>query len=221
MAEKVMVFNILKSLKNHIKLIGGIAVLSMATIWALLAFILVPNYEATSQILIERPTADASPAGQVENLADPQVSEAYSAMIKSREVLSSAIAATGSSISPAELYDKVTISNEPYSQVLNITVEGKDRREAAEIANALADLSVAEAWTLLKVDNLSIISKASVEEVPSVLEENLLYVLAIGGVFGSIVGVLLAFIAELFNMLFRTGILERNRKQSKLQTVFK
>lgn len=221
MAEKVMVFNILKSLKNHIKLIVGIAVLSMATIWALLAFILVPNYEATSQILIERPNGEAPPAGQVENLADPQVLDAYNAMIKSREVLAAAISNSDSNMSPAELYDKVTVSNMPSSQVINITVAGKDRRMAGEIANSLADSAVAEAWTRLKVDNLSIIAKASVEEVPSVLEENFVYVLAIGGIFGSIVGVLLAFISELYNMLFRTGVLERRRKQSKLQTVFK
>ena len=221
MAEKVMVFNILKSLKNHIKLMGGIALLSMVTIWALLAFILVPNYEATSQIFIEQPTGETMPASHVESLADPQVVSAYSAMIKSREVLSAAISATGSPLSPAELYEKVTVSNVPSSQVLNITVEGKDRKMAAEIANSLADSAVVEAWNRLKVDNLSIIAKASVEEVPSVLEENVLYVLAIGGIFGIIVGVLLAFIAELFNMLFRTGVLERRRKQSKLQTVFK
>ena len=222
MAEKVMVFNILKSLKNHMKLIGGIALLSMATIWALLTFILAPNYEATSQLFIEQPTGAASPASQVENLADPEVVAAYSAMIKSHEVLAQAISTTGSSLSPAELYENVTVSNVPSSQVLNITVEGKDRKMAGEIANTLADSTVAEAWNRLKVDNLSIIAKASVEEVPSVLEENALYVLAIGGLFGTIVGVLLAFIAELFNMLFRTGILERRRKQSKkLQTVFK
>lgn len=221
MAEKVMVFNILKSLKNHKKLIGGIALLSMVTFWALLTFILVPNYEATSQIFIEQPTEESPPASQVENLGDPQVVDAYSAMIRSREVLSAAISATGSPLSPAELYDKVTVSNVPSSQVLNITVEGKDRKMAGEIANSLADLAVAEAWNRLKVDNLSIIAKASVEEAPLVMQENFLYVLAIGGGFGVIVGMLLAFIVELFNMLFRTGVLERRRKQSKLQTVFK
>lgn len=221
MAEKVMVFNILKSLKNHIKLIGSIALLSMLTTWALLTFLLVPNYEATSQIFIEQPTGNAPPASQVENLADPEVVDAYSAMIKSRDVLSGAISATGSPLSPAELYEKVSVSNVPSSQVINITVEGKDRKMAGEIANSLAESAVAESWEWLKVDNLSIIAKASVEEVPSVMEENGIYVLAIGGIFGIIVGVLLAFIAELVNMLFRTGVLERRRKQSKLQTVFK
>ncbi|HSJ39015.1 MAG TPA: Wzz/FepE/Etk N-terminal domain-containing protein [Planococcus sp. (in: firmicutes)] len=221
MAEKVMVFNILKSLRNHIKLIGGIALLSMVTIWALLVFILAPNYEATSQLFIEQPTGDIPPASQVEYTADSQIVDAYSAMIKSREVLSAAISVTGSAFTPAELYEKVTVSSVSSSQVLNITVEGKDRKMAGEIANALADSAMAEAQQRLKVDYLSIIAKASVEEVPSVLEENAFYVLAIGGVFGIIVGVLLAFIAELFNMLIRSGVLERRRKQSKLQTVFK
>lgn len=221
MAEKVMVFNILKSLKNHMKLIGGIALLSMLTIWALLAYILAPNYEATSQILMEQPEVNMPSAGQMENLVDPQVLDAFSAIIKSREVLSAAIAANGSSMNPTELYDRVTVSNVDGSQVLNITVEGKDRVLAAELANSLADFAIIETRARLKVNNLSIIAKASIEEVPSVLEEKAFYVLAIGGLFGIIVGVLLAFISELFNMLFRTGILERRRKQSKLQTVFK
>ncbi|WP_422123798.1 YveK family protein [Planococcus sp. X10-3] len=221
MAEKVMVFNILKSLKNHMKLIAGFALISMIIIWALLTFILAPQYEATSQILIEQQVNNAPAASQVEVSGDPQVVNAYIAMIKSREVLSSAITATGSTMTPAELYEQVSVTNLSASQVLNITVENKDRKMAGEIANSLANAAIAEAWELMKVNNLSIISKASVEEVPSVLEENILYVLVIGGLFGTIVGVLLAFISELFNMLFRTGVLERRRKQSNLQTVFK
>ena len=221
MAEKVMVFNILKSLKNHVKLIAAISILSMGAIWALLAFILAPNYQATSQLYIVQPTAGLPEAGQVEKSADPQVVEAYSVLIKSREVLSSAITETGVSLTPSQLFEKVTVSNVPASQVLNITVEDKDRKTAGELANSLADFAVEEGWKLMKVDNLQIISKASVEEVPSVLAENSIYVLAIGGIFGAIVGILVAFIAELINMMFRTGILERKRKQSNFQTVFK
>lgn len=221
MAEKVIVFNILKSLKNHMKMIFGIALLSMAVIWALLSFILVPNFQATSQLYIAQPVSTVVPVNTLGSGVDPQVVEAYGAMIKSREVLSAAIASTGSRISPAELVDKVTVSNVPASQVLNITVSDKDRTLAGEIANSLAASAVREEWKQMNVDNLSVIAKASVEEVPTVLEENILYVLAIGGIFGIIVGILLAFIAELFNMLFRTGVLERRRKRTKLQTVFK
>lgn len=221
MAEKVMVFNILKSLKNHIKMIFGVALLSMAVIWALLNFILVPNYQATSQLYIVQPEAAVAPVNTLRSGVDPQVVKAYSAMIKSREVLSAAIAATESRMTPAELFDKITVTNVPASQVLNITVHDENRKVAAEFANSLAASAVGEEWKQMKVENLSVIAKASVEEVPTVLEEKVLYVLAIGGIFGTIVGILLAFIAELFNMLFRTGILERRRKRTKLQTVFK
>lgn len=221
MAEKVMVFNMLKSLKNHMKLIIGIVILSTGTIWALLTFIFAPNYQATSQLYIEQPTAGLPEAGQIEKSADPQVVEAYSAMIKSSEVLSAAIEETGISLTPAELFEKVTVTNVASSQVLNITVEDKSRKVAGEIANSLANLAVSEGWKLMNVDNLEIIAKASVEEVPPVMEENGLYVLLIGGIFGTIVGILVAFIAELFNMLIRTGVLERRRKRSSFQTVFK
>ncbi|WP_052131572.1 YveK family protein [Planococcus sp. CAU13] len=221
MAEKVMVFNILKSLRNHIKLIAGIALLSMAVIWALLTYILAPNYQATSQLYIEELTADTQELVQLETSVDQQVVQAYIAMIKSREVLSAALSSTGSTMTPMELFDRIAVSSVPGSQVLNITVEEKDRKMAGEIANALANAAVGEAWNRMKVDNLSIIAIASVEEKPSVLEENILYVLAIGAFFGTVVGILMAFIAELFNMLFRTGILEKRRKRSDLQTVFK
>lgn len=221
MAEKVMVFNMLKSLKDHIKLIIGVAILSTGTIWALLTFIFAPNYQATSQLYIELPAAGVPEAGQIEKSADPQVIEAYSAMIKSGEVLSAAIEETGISMTPAELFEKVTVSNIPSSRVLNITVEDKNRKNAGEMANLLASLAVTEGWKLMNVGNLEIIAKASVEEVPPVLEENGLYALGIGGVFGTIFGILVAFIAELFNMLIRTGVLERRRKRSNFQTVFK
>lgn len=89
------------------------------------------------------------------------------------------------------------------------------------MANALAEAAVIEAQKRMKVDSLSVIAKASVEGSPSILKENLLYVLAIGGFVGTVVGILLASIIELFNMLFKTGILIRKRKRSDLQTVFK
>lgn len=221
MAEKVMVYNILKSLKSHTQLIAGMALLCMAGIWVLLAFIFTPNYQAASQLYVDPLTAGMSDIIYLEKKVDPQVLNASEALIKSSEVLSSAIASTGSKMTAMELSEKVTVSNVPASQVLSITVEERDSKTAAEMANALADAAVIEAWQRMKVDNLSVIAKASAEEVPSVLEENLLYVLAIGGFIGTIVGVLLAFIMELFNMLFRTGILTRKKKRSDLQSVFK
>ncbi|MFD1031250.1 YveK family protein [Metaplanococcus flavidus] len=221
MAEKVMIFNILKSLKNHLKLIAGIALVSIIIIWSLVTFIIAPQYEANSQILIEQTSGEPLSPNHLEIQKDPQVVNAYIAMIKSRGVLTSAIQATGSTLTTAELYEKVSVTNVSDSQVLNITVTDKNRMMAGELANALANIAVAEAWDLMKINNLNIISKASVEEVPSFLEENTLYVMAIGGLFGSIVGILLAFISELFNMLFRTGVLVRRRKQSNFQTVFK
>ena len=221
MAEKVMVFNILKSLKNHIKMIAGITFTSMILIWALLTFLLASQYEATSQILVDQPSGNVPEASQVETVTDPQVMNAYIGMIKSREVLAAAITATGSEMTPAELFEKVSVTNVAASQVLNITVKDKNRILAGEIANSLADAAIAEAWALMKVDNLTIIVRASTEEVPPLTDGNLAYVLTIGGLFGTIVGVLVASIIELFNMLFRTGLLERRRKQSNLQTVFK
>ncbi|WP_203332368.1 YveK family protein [Planococcus beigongshangi] len=221
MAQKAVVFNILKSLKNHMKLIGSIAVLSMAGVWALLAFILTPDYQATSQLYMSQLSAGASDLIYLEKTADPQIAEAYEAVIKSGEVLTEAIESTGSKLTPVELFDEVTVSILPSSQIITISVEDGNSRMAAEMANALAEAAVIEAQKRMKVDSLSVIAKASVEGSPSILKENLLYVLAIGGFVGTVVGILLASIIELFNMLFKTGVLIRKRKQSDLQTVFK
>lgn len=221
MTEKVMVFNILRSLKNHLILILSIALMCMIISWSLLAFVLAPQYEATSQILIKQEAASTQDGSQVENSADPEIVDTYIAMAKSPEVLLNTITATGIDMTPLELFEKVTVANSSSSQVINITVKDKDGALAGEIANTLADATVLEAWTLMKVNDLSVITKASPEEAPSFLRENILYALAIGGLFGTVVGVLVAFITELFNMLFKTGVLKRKRKQSNLQTVFK
>lgn len=221
MTEKVMVFNILRSLKNHLILISGIALICMIISWSLLAFVLAPQYEATSQIFIEQESANTPDGTQVDTIADHQTVNTYIAMVKSRDVLSKVTTATGIDMTPTELFEKVSVANATSSQVINITVKDKDGALAGEIANSLADATVLESWVQMKARNLSVITKASPEEVPFYLKENILYALAIGGLFGIVVGVLIAFISELFNMLFKTGVLKRKRKRSNLQTVFK
>ena len=221
MAEKVAVLNILKSLRKRLALILGIAFLSIGTVWILMIFTMTENFQATSQILVEKPERSTAPANMIASLPDSQVVKAYSSFVKSREVLSKVIEKSETAISITDLHDKVTVTNVSDSKVINVTVEDGNSKTAGELANSLAYAVKEEAKINMKTDNISIISEAPETESPLTAQENLIFNLGIAGGFGLIVGSLLAFILELLNTFIKTGAKERGRKGERLQTVFK
>lgn len=221
MAEKVAVLNIMKSLRKRLALILGIAFLSVGTVWILMVFTMAENFQGTSQILVERPEGPEASADVLAALPDSQRIKAYSSLAKSHEVLSEVIEGNGTTISLAEMHDKVTVSNVPDSKVINITVEDGNSKTAGKLANSLAYAVKEEVKTKMKTDNISIISEAPETDSPLTAQGNLIFNLGIAGVFGLIVGSLFALILEMLDTFIKTGGKKRGRKGEKLQTVFK
>lgn len=221
MAEKVMINNVLKGIKNHTKMILSTTFLSVGLLWILFIFLSAPSYQATSQLYINPVIGNEPAISEKENMPFHSEVEDYSNMIKSKEILAKAITAIGSSSTPNELYEKVSVSNVQSSRVLNISVEEKNGTLALEMADALAETAVNESQNLGEGSGLVVIAKASVQKNPSISEKKAYYILFTGGIFGTIAGVLLPVIVKLFHLQFRIRVLEKRRKSSNLQTVFK
>lgn len=221
MEKKILIFTILKNLRKHLRLVLMVSVLSMATVWVLLSFFLVQPHQSTSQILVKEITAGNSAMETATLRSDPQVAEAYGIIIKSPEILGKVITELGLQISINELHENIAVSRPVNSQVLNITVTRIDSEESAAIANAVASIFQQEIPEIMGVDNIEIISKATGEEASSAMERDLLVDLGLAGAFGLVVGVLIAFILELLNVLAKPGNRRKREKNTELQTVFK
>ncbi len=221
MGKKSLVLNIVKNLRMRIKMILSISFLSIAIVWILNSFFIVPEYEAVTQIFIE----ESSLATQTTNApaidAIPSISDTYSAIVRSPEILKEVIVGLELEMTISELRDQVNVSKTENSQVLNIRVAGNDKNEAAAIANALAVVFVKEIPNLTQTTGATIISSASDGPESTLFEENVIFSLGVAGAFGLIVGTLFAFILELLNTVIKTGKQERRTSSSSFQTVFK
>lgn len=221
MEKKILIFTILKNLRKRLRLILAVTFLSVAAVWILLSFFLAQPHQSTSQILVKEITASNSTVETATMRSDPQVAEAYIIIIKSPEFLAKVITELGLQVSINELHENIAISRSMNSQVLNITVTRVDGEEAAVIANTLATVFQQKIPEIMGVDNIEIISTATGENASSVMEEDLLVNLGMAGAFGLVVGVLIAFILDLLNVLAKPGNREKREKNTELQTVFK
>lgn len=221
MEKKTLIFTILKNLRKHLRLILMVSFLSMATVWILLSFFLAQPHQSTSQILVKEITASNSAMEITTMRSDPQVAEAYGIIIKSPEILEKVITELGLQVSINELHENIAVSRPVNSQVLNITVTRVDSKESAAIANTAATIFQQEIPEIMGVDNIEIISTATGEKASSAMEGDLLVDLGLAGAFGLVVGVLIAFILDLLNVLAKPGNRRKREKNTELQTVFK
>lgn len=218
MGKKTLVLHIVKNLRMRVKMILTISFLSIAIVWSLNSFFIVPEYDAVTQIFIEKPVQMASTSA-VEDI--PSMSDTYSVIVRSPEILKKVIIEMDLETTISELDEQIMVTKSENSHVLNITVAANDKKEAAEIANALALVFIEEVTNLTQTTGASIVSSASAGPESTLFEENMIFSLGVAGAFGLIVGILLAFILELLNSVMKTGKKEKETSASRLQTVFK
>lgn len=223
MGEEIVIINVFKSLKKRLNLILSITILSIATVWVLLEFIVTPDFQASTQIWVEG-LVDETPEGDsAEVQLDPMMTDAYSDLLKSQDVLERVQEELELDYSVRDLQEQITVIPAINPQILNITVNTSEKKEAVEIANTLT-IEFQEAlieW--LDTDNVTVITAASEEATLSSLD-NEIFDLALAGVFGLIVGTLIAVILEILNIAFKNNKgmrRKRKKEETKLQTVFK
>ncbi|MBZ5200507.1 hypothetical protein HU147_04670 [Planomicrobium chinense] len=221
MGQKMLIFSIMKNLRKRLKLILGITFLSVGMVWFLSQFVLMPEYKATSQILVEQLTSISPPTDMPLTEQDPQVADMYSIALRSPEVLGKVITKLELDMNIPELHEKITVSEAIDSQVLNITVTSLNKEEAALIADAVALTFKEEVPNMMQSKNVSVIPNAADQATASPFENSLVFSLGIAGAFGFIIGTLIAFILEMMDTLFKTGRRENKDASTKLQTVFK
>ena len=221
MGKKILILNIIKNLRKRLKLILFTALVSIGAVWIFISFVVTPEYQATSQVLIGEapevlPDGTALPA-----LDGPAIDQTSAAIIRSPEVLTRVILENDLDNNVTKLHDQITFSKTGDSQIYNITVTSHSRKEAAAIADAVATVFIEEAPKLMITNELTLISSAPELASASPIEENLIFSLGVAGAFGIIVGTLLAFIVEMLNSISKTESQKRKGTKEKLQTVFK
>lgn len=118
----------------------------------------------------------------------------YKDIIISPTILKDVAKDVGNGQTVGKLTDEISISSQQDSQVFSANVKTTDPQEAAKIANITAQTFRDKIKSIMSVNNVSIVSKATVNEVP--VSPRLPLNIAIGFVLGLLAGIGLAFLNE-------------------------
>lgn len=196
MEETIRLQELFQTFKKRIKLILFITVIATGISGLVSFYILTPIYQASTQILVNQSNSDQQAMNMSELQTNLQLINTYNVIIKSPAILELVKEELETTKTVDELNDQITVASEKNSQIIAITVEDPDPEMAAEIANVTANVFKEEILTLMKIDNVNILSKAVVKDNQVPVKPRSTLNMAIALVVGLMAGVGLAFLLE-------------------------
>ncbi|WP_338449648.1 Wzz/FepE/Etk N-terminal domain-containing protein [Niallia oryzisoli] len=197
MEETISLRELFQTLRKRLSLIVVITVIAVMISGIVSYFIITPIYQASTQLLVNQEKSDqAALYNSNEVQTNLQLINTYNVIIKSPAILDKVAERLSKEMSVSELNGKITVQSEKDSQVVNVSVQDPDPQLAAEIANTTADVFQKEIVSIMNVDNVSILAKATVAENQAPIKPQPLLNIAIALVVGLMAGVGLAFLLE-------------------------
>lgn len=180
---------------NNWMMIGISTVLVALIMFCISRFILVPQYQSTSELYV------LSKSTSITSLADIQMgsnlTNDYIVVVKGRPVLEQVIANLGLDETYASLNGKVSLSNPSNSRILDITVTDEDPERAKLIADEIAKVGSAFIAEKMVQDPPTIIQNGYVNENP--VSPNILMNTVLGAAIGAFLAMAIVVISYLMN----------------------
>ncbi|MHD0397960.1 YveK family protein [Staphylococcus simulans] len=200
MEKTIDLGNLMTALKKNIKLIILLPLIFLI-VGLLASFLLIqPKYAATSQVLVnQKESSNEMMAQQVQS--NIQLVKTYSEIIKSPRILDKVSKELDGKYSEKELSEMLTVNNQAESQIMNITVESKNKKDAAKVANTISKVFSDDASKIMNIDNVSTLSKA--ETAKKVAPKPIIYGL-ISLILGLIIALIIVTLKELLDRRIKT-----------------
>lgn len=141
----------------------------------------VPMYRSSTTIVLvsENSNGDGS-YNSTELQLNKNLVGTYSEIIKSRKVLNEVISNLGLSYSTSDLSENITVAVVENTEIIRVTVADADNKQAAKIANEIANVFMTEIQKFYKLNNVSVIDRAENSLNPynvNYIKDNLIYIL--------------------------------------------
>lgn len=201
MEEEISLSELFSTLKKRLSLIMSLGLIGLIVAAVFTFFIATPQYNATTQILVNRTTESAEGLQLTDINTNVQMINTYKDIIKGPVILNEVRKNLGTNLTTTELSGKIEIATQVNSQVFSLTVNDESPYEAAEIANAVANTFQSEIGNIMNVENVTIISEAV--PVTNQISPNNLLNLVIGLLIGLMLGVGSAFLLEFMDKSVR------------------
>jgi capsular polysaccharide biosynthesis protein len=204
MEETISLRELFETLRKRLWLILFITALATIVSGVVSYFFLTPIYQASTQILVNQAKSEQQLYNFNEVQTNLQLVNTYSVIIKSPAILERVKEELNLDRTVDELNEQIQVSSEKDSQVFSVIVDDPDPAMAAKIANKTADIFKKEIVKIMKVDNVTILSKAEVKENQAPVKPKPLLNMAIAFVVGLMTGVGLAFLLEYLDNTLKT-----------------
>ncbi|MFC4683889.1 Wzz/FepE/Etk N-terminal domain-containing protein [Exiguobacterium sp. s149] len=197
--ETISLGELFSILKRSKWLIASLAIIAALIAFLVSSFVISPTYEASTQVLVAPKQSEQSiDLGQVQSSIN--LVNTYRVIIQSPAILEqvqeNVIGA------PDNIANLITVNSEQNSQVINIKVQHTNPVLATDIANEISDVFSTEVPELMSVDNVKVLSNASVPMFP--VSPNILLNTAIAAVLGMMIGVAMAFLRVVLDRRIKT-----------------
>ncbi|WP_148630462.1 YveK family protein [Bacillus sp. E214] len=204
MEETISLKDLFETLKKRAWFIIMITVLAVLISGVTSFFILTPIYQSSTQLLVNQAKSEEAIYNSNQVQTNLQLIETYNVIMKSPAILDKVIEELDLKLSLSQLTNKITVASEQESQVVNVSVTDEDPHMAAKIANTTAEIFKEEIVEIMKVDNVSILAKATVSENASPIKPQPLLNIAIAMVVGLMIGVGISFLMEYLDNTIKT-----------------
>jgi len=197
--ETVWLLEIAKIIKKRLWLIITLIVISCGISAGISFYALTPIYQAQTQILVNQKITSEEVYTWQTTETDLRLINTYNVILTSPAILTRVIEKLNLTLTPATLTERIFVSNESDSKVVNIRVEDPNPSQATEISNTLAEIFKEEVPRLMSVDNISILSAAKLSDKPIPVKPNKILNIVIGGFVGLMLGIGLTLLLELLD----------------------
>ncbi|AVK60732.1 polysaccharide biosynthesis protein [Lactobacillus sp. CBA3605] len=166
--------------------VAGVLVAAVMTF-----FVITPQYKSSVQILVSR-HSENSATQYTDQQADVQMITTYKELITNQVILNPARKALqkkyGYTRSLGILKNEISVSSTQNSQVFSVDVVDASATQGAQIANQIAESFKKQVKKIIKVNNVTIVSPASIATSPVTPKKGLNLLI------GLVVGLLLGFV---------------------------
>lgn len=204
MGETISLRELTNVIWKRVKLILSITILFTLLSGVISYFVLTPVYETSTQLLVNQAKTEQQLYDSTVAQTNLQLINTYNDIIKSPAILDKVIANLNLDETSTDLNDQITVQNETYSQVVNITVQDTDPERATMVANEVATVFQKEIIKIMNVDNVNILAKAEGAKEMSPVKPQPLLNIAIGFVIGFMISVALAFLLEYLDQTIKS-----------------
>jgi len=204
MEETISLRELFQVLRKRLWLIVLITIIA-ATVSAVISFfVLTPVYESKTQILVNQAKNDQQLYSNQTVQTNVQLINTYNDIITSPAILDKVIKELKLDGSAQSLSGQIQVTSAQDSQVAQIVVQDTSAKRATDIANTTASVFQKEVPKLMNVDNVKVLSKATLGESASPVKPQPLMNIAIAVVVGLMVGVGLSFLLEYLDNTLKT-----------------